>query len=130
MQQIMNLIGKNAKKASLEKIDTKKKNNVLKKYASLLDEEKNFIIRQNKKDIKFAIKKGLPKNFIDRLTINKQRLNSIKNSIILIRPYIKISKLRNTKNIFFIELISFRTIALFRYESAKSHAIFLEIIDC
>ena len=77
----MNLIGKNAKKASLEKIDTKKKNNVLKKYASLLDEEKNFIIRQNKKDIKFAIKKGLPKNFIDRLTINKQRLNSIKNSI-------------------------------------------------
>ena len=36
MKNYMNLIGKNAKKASLEKVKTKVKNNVLKKYVSLL----------------------------------------------------------------------------------------------
>jgi glutamate-5-semialdehyde dehydrogenase len=77
----MNLIGKNAKKASLEKIDIKKKNNVLKKYASLLIKEKKSIIKANKKDIKFAIKKGFPKNLLDRLAVNQKKLNDIKNSI-------------------------------------------------
>ena len=77
----MNLIGKNAQKASLEKIDIKKKNNVLKKYASLLIKEKKSIIKANKKDIKFAIKKGIPKNLLDRLAVNQKKLNDIKNSI-------------------------------------------------
>ena len=77
----MNLIGKNAQKASLEKIDIKKKNNVLKKYASLLIKEKKSIIKANKKDIKFAIKKGFPKNLLDRLAVNQKKLNDIKNSI-------------------------------------------------
>ena len=57
----MNLIGKNAKKASLEKVKTKVKNNVLKKYVSLLNKEKNSILKANAKDIKFALKKGLKK---------------------------------------------------------------------
>ena len=81
MRYYMNLIGKNAKKASLEKIDIKKKNNVLKKYASLLIKEKKSIIKANKKDIKFAIKKGFPKNLLDRLAVNQKKLNDIKNSI-------------------------------------------------
>ena len=34
MNKYMNLIGQNARKASLEKINTKIKNKVLKKYAS------------------------------------------------------------------------------------------------
>ena len=41
-------------KSILEKINTKIKNNVLKKYVSLLDKEKNSIFRANAKDIKFA----------------------------------------------------------------------------
>ena len=53
----MNLIGQNAKKATLKKINTTVKNNVLKKYASLLDKEKNSILKANTKDIKFALKK-------------------------------------------------------------------------
>ncbi|MDA9084788.1 glutamate-5-semialdehyde dehydrogenase [Candidatus Pelagibacter sp.] len=77
----MNLIGKNAKKASLEKINTKIKNKVLKRYASLLDKEKNSIIIENTKDIKFALKKGFKKNLIDRLTINHKKLGDIKDSI-------------------------------------------------
>ena len=77
----MNLIGQNAKKASLEKINTKTKNKILKRYASLLDIEKNSIIIENTKDIKFALKKGLKKNLIDRLSINHKKLDDIKASI-------------------------------------------------
>jgi glutamate-5-semialdehyde dehydrogenase len=77
----MNLIGQNAKKASLKKINTKVKNRILKRYVSLLDKEKKSIIIENTKDIKFALKKGLKKNLIDRLAINHKKLNSIKASI-------------------------------------------------
>jgi glutamate-5-semialdehyde dehydrogenase len=57
MRQYMNLIGKNAKKASLEKVNTSLKNKILKRYALLLDKEKDSIIEANTKDIKFALKK-------------------------------------------------------------------------
>ena len=53
----MKLIGKNARKASLKKINTKVKNKILKRYASLLDKEKNSIIIENTKDVKFSLKK-------------------------------------------------------------------------
>ena len=80
----MKLIGQNARKASLKKVNTKVKNKILKRYASLLDKEKNSIIIENTKDVKFALKKGLKSNLIDRLTINHKKLNNIKNSIIKI----------------------------------------------
>ena len=66
MSKYMNLIGQNARKASLEKINTKVKNKILKRYVSLLDKERNSIITENTKDIKFALKKGLKNNLIDR----------------------------------------------------------------
>ena len=81
MNRYMNLIGKNARKASLEKINTKKKNNVLKKYILLLNKEKNSILRANAKDIKLAKKKKLKDNLIDRLTIDQKKLSNIKSSI-------------------------------------------------
>jgi len=81
MSQYMNLIGQKAKKASLEKINTKIKNKVLKKYALLLDKERNTIITENAKDIKFVQKKRLKNNLIDRLTINHKKLDNIKDSI-------------------------------------------------
>ena len=77
----MNLIGQNAKKASLEKVNSTVKNKILKKYASLLDKERNSIIKENIKDIKFALKKRLNNNLIDRLTISHNKLDNIKNSI-------------------------------------------------
>jgi len=79
MNQYMNLIGQNAKKASLEKINTKIKNKILRRYASLLDKEKSSIIIENTKDVKFALKKGLKNNLIDRLTINHKKLKDIKD---------------------------------------------------
>ena len=81
MNQYMNLIGRNARKASVERINTKIKNKVLKKYLLLLDKEKNSILKANAKDVKFASKKKFRNNLIDRLTLNQKKLNNIKNSI-------------------------------------------------
>ena len=81
MNRYMNLIGQNAKKASLVKINTEVKNKILKRYALLLDKERNLIIKENIKDIKFAQKKKLKNNLIDRLTIGHNELNNIRNSI-------------------------------------------------
>jgi glutamate-5-semialdehyde dehydrogenase len=77
----MNLIGQNAKKASLEKVNTSLKNKILKRYALLLGKEKDSIIKANTKDVKFAQKKGLNNNLIDRLTIDSKKLDNIRNSI-------------------------------------------------
>ena len=77
----MNLIGQKAKKACLERVNTSLKNKILKRYALLLDKEKNSIIKANTKDIKFALKKGLKNNLIDRLTIDSKKLDNIRNSI-------------------------------------------------
>ena len=81
MNKIMNSIGQNARKAILNKIDTRTKNKILNRYALLLDKEKNSIISANQKDIKFAKKKGLKNNLIDRLTIDHKKLVGIKKSI-------------------------------------------------
>ena len=68
-------------KHRLIKINSKTKNKVLKKYASLLDKEKKSIFRANQKDIQFAFSKGLKSNLIERLTIDEKKLIGIKNSI-------------------------------------------------
>ena len=81
MNKSMNLIGRYARKAVLNKINTKTKNKILKRYASLLDKEKESIIKANQKDILFALNKGLKNNLIDRLTIDQKGLTNIKNSI-------------------------------------------------
>jgi glutamate-5-semialdehyde dehydrogenase len=81
MSQYMNSIGKKARKASLKKINTRIKNKVLKKYALLLDKEKNSILKANTKDVELALKNRLKNNFINRLSIDKKKLNTIKKSI-------------------------------------------------
>ena len=81
MSQYMQLIGKNSRKAFLKKLSSKIKNRVLKRYASLLDKEKISILTANEKDIRYALKKGLKNNLIDRLTINQRKLINIKKSV-------------------------------------------------
>jgi len=81
MSQYMSLIGQKARRASLKKINTKIKNKVLKRYALLLDKEKNSILKENIKDVKSALKKRLKNNLIDRLFIDQKKLTNIKNSI-------------------------------------------------
>ena len=81
MKKHLNLTGKKAKQALLKKIGTKKKNNVLKAYVLLLEKEKSLILKENAKDVRFALKKKLKKNLIDRLTLNLEKLNTIRDSI-------------------------------------------------
>ena len=81
MSQYMNLIGQKAKKATLKKISTKVKNKVLKKYASLLEKEKINIVKANTKDVKFSLEKKLKNNLIERLTVNQNKLSTMRSSI-------------------------------------------------
>ena len=81
MSQYMNLIGLKAKKALLERVNTKTKDKVLNEYASLLDKEEKSILRANAKDIIFASKKRIKNNLIERLSIDQKKLVYIKNSI-------------------------------------------------
>jgi len=74
-------IGINAKKASKIKIDSKTKNKVLKNYLQLIDKNKKIILRENNKDIKFALKNNLQQNLISRLTLNQSKLEGIQSSI-------------------------------------------------
>ncbi len=85
----MNYVGRKARRAFEQKIDTKIKNKVLNKYAELLGNEKKLILKQNLKDANYASKKGINNNLISRLLINETKLKDIQNSII------KIAKLKD-----------------------------------
>ena len=81
MSRYIKLFGKKAKKAIENKIDSKTKNKVLKIFLYFLQKEKKKILQQNKKDIKFAQKKQLKSNLIERLILNSKKLESIKKSV-------------------------------------------------
>ena len=81
MIKYMNLVGRKARKAFEQKIDTKIKNKVLNKYAELLGNEKKLILKQNLKDANYARKIGIKNNLINRLLINETKLKDIQNSI-------------------------------------------------
>ena len=81
MNKYLNSIGQKAKKASLNKINSKTKNKVLNKFVNLIEKEKKNILNQNLKDTKFAKKNGYKENLIERLILNEKKLFLIKNSI-------------------------------------------------
>jgi len=72
-------IGINAKKAFLQlnNLDSKKINKVLDTYSQLLLKNKKQILRENLKDVKFSTRKHLS----DRLVLNEERINGIRDSI-------------------------------------------------
>ena len=72
-------IGSNAKKAfnKLQKCDHKNIKKVLNTYNKQIFKNKNFIIRENNKDVKNVKRKHL----VDRLILNEKRIDSIRNSI-------------------------------------------------
>ena len=82
MKKYLQKLGKESKKATLKKIDTKTKNKVLLKFSYLLKKNSSKVLRQNKKDIKFAKLKNINKNLIARLEVNKSKLSSIIKTII------------------------------------------------
>jgi len=93
MNKFMKLIGIKARRASEIKINSKIKNKVLNDYSKLIDKEKNLIIKENIKDIKFARTRGIEQNLINRLHINNEKLAEIIKSIK------KIAKLKDPVNI-------------------------------
>ena len=80
MSKYLIKLGQNSKKAH-EIIDTKIINNVLKCFAKLIFKNKNKILLENLKDIRFAKKKGLKENLDNRLELNNEKLNSIIEAI-------------------------------------------------
>ena len=74
-------IGLNAISASKNKINSKLKNRILYKYIYLIKKNNQLIIKENKRDIKLALQKKIRNNLINRLIIDKKKLNNICNSI-------------------------------------------------
>ena len=74
-------LGINAKKASKTKIDTNKKNKVLKKFLQLINKNKKIILKENNKDINFAKRNGVKENLIERLKLSEKKLDEIQYSI-------------------------------------------------
>lgn len=79
---IKNLV-KKAKEASykLAQLDSEKKNAILFQMADYLIENKEFILKENAKDVKAAIKNKLQQSSIDRLALSDKRLNEMSNSL-------------------------------------------------
>ena len=81
MSKLLNKIGKNARIAFGSKINSRIKNKVLEDFCKLIIKNKNKIISENKKDIKYAKFKKLKENLIKRLSLNYEKINSIIQSI-------------------------------------------------
>ena len=89
MKKYLQKLGQNSVKASLEKVDTNTKNKVLLKFSDLIKKNLNKILKQNKKDIKYAKIKNIDKNLVARLELDELKLSSITKTII------EITKLRD-----------------------------------
>ena len=74
-------IGNNAKRASQIKVDKDSKNKVLDKFLLLIEKNKKKILSANKKDVFLAIKKKIPENLIDRLKLDKVKIEGVQQSI-------------------------------------------------
>ena len=93
MKNLLINIGKKSQKAFINKLSSKKKDKVLKDYYRLINKNRKLIIKENKKDVKNAIKKGIKDNLIKRLILDDKKISNIINSIK------NIIKLRDPTNI-------------------------------
>ena len=93
MKKLLINIGKKSKKAFVNKLQTKKKDKILKDYYQLIIKNKKLIVNENKKDVKNAYKKKIKNNLIQRLILNDKKILDIVNSIK------KIIKLKDPTNI-------------------------------
>ncbi|MFH1360293.1 MAG: glutamate-5-semialdehyde dehydrogenase [Candidatus Omnitrophota bacterium] len=58
-------------------LSTQTKNKAIQKMARCLLRESKYLLRENKKDLNIAIRKGYSKALIDRLTLNKGRIKEM-----------------------------------------------------
>jgi len=87
---------------ALAKVSSKEKNNALLEMAEALKKRGQELIKENKKDIAAAEKKGLSKAMIDRLTLNDKRINEMAQGLIEVAalpdPVGEILKMRQRPN--------------------------------
>lgn len=78
--------GKAAKKASYQLIglSTEKKNEALGKIAKQLIIDKDFLIKENQKDLEDGRKKGLSESILDRIMLNGNRIDDMAAAIELL----------------------------------------------
>ena len=81
MSKLVKIIGFNSRKALNSRINSKKKNKVLKDFAKLIQINKDKILSENKKDVFYAKRKNVKENLIKRLALNSNKLKSIINSV-------------------------------------------------
>ena len=76
-------ICRNAKNASriISNLSTDKRNKILTNIAKMIRERKDFIIKENKKDLDHAKEAGLTSAFCDRLMLNNDRLEGMAVSV-------------------------------------------------
>lgn len=67
---------------SLAKASSKQKNLALLKMAEALKKNAQWLISENKKDIKIAEEKGFSKALMDRLTLNEKRISEMSQGLI------------------------------------------------
>lgn len=74
---------KKAKAASykLMRLSGDEKNQTLQKISELLDKNREFILKENEKDVINAVNSGLKDSLIDRLTLNNNRIDSMINGV-------------------------------------------------
>ena len=87
---------------TLAKASSKQKNDALVRMAEALQKRAKELLLENRKDIKFAEKKGLSKALIDRLTLNEKRINEMAQGLIEVSalpdPVGEIIKMRKRPN--------------------------------
>ncbi|MCK5081503.1 MAG: gamma-glutamyl-phosphate reductase, partial [Candidatus Omnitrophica bacterium] len=81
-KNLENMIVKMVKEAkaassSMALVKTSVKNAVLRKMAKSLVADKDYLIRENKKDLKAGVAQGLSNALIDRLTLNGKRIKGM-----------------------------------------------------
>ena len=83
LQSIVNEISKNALDASriVSTASSDVKNKTLKSMAKLLRDSGKYLIQENKQDLDYAKSKGISKSMIDRLLLNKSRIDSMATSL-------------------------------------------------
>jgi len=72
-------MAKEAKKASfaMSAVSAEEKNKILRKMAKTIECKTPYILRENSKDIRSALRRGLTSSLIDRLTLNPKRIKGM-----------------------------------------------------
>ncbi|MBF0487013.1 MAG: glutamate-5-semialdehyde dehydrogenase [Nitrospirae bacterium] len=82
--------------------ETKRKNNILANMAGGLRADRDYLIRENQKDVTAAREKGLSEAMIDRLTLNEKRIDEMADGLIEVSqmadPVGEISNMRKRPN--------------------------------